>query len=55
MSELWGEDLRPLLPRITMLTMVLGAWAADEPMGATLQSTQCLIEGQQAGLRAAAC
>ena len=53
MSELWGEDLRPLLPRIAMLTLVLGAWAAYEPMGATLQSTQGLIEGQYAGLKGA--
>ncbi|MCE4558113.1 alpha/beta fold hydrolase [Roseateles cellulosilyticus] len=50
MSELWGEDLRPLLPRITAPTLVLGAWAAYEPMGATLDSTRKIFEGQYAGL-----
>ncbi|RZJ13020.1 MAG: alpha/beta hydrolase [Rubrivivax sp.] len=53
MSELWGEDLRPLLPKITTPTLVLAAWAAYEPMGSTLQSTQGLIEGQYAGLKGA--
>ena len=28
--ELWAEDLRPLLPKITAPTLVLGAWAAYE-------------------------
>lgn len=51
MSELWGEDLRPLLPRITVPTLVLGAWAAFEPMGATLASTQRLYETQYADLQ----
>lgn len=50
MSELWGEDLRPLLPRITTPTLVLGAWAAYEPMGSTLESTKKIFEGQYAGL-----
>lgn len=53
MSELWGEDLRPLLPKITAPTLVLGAWAAYEPMGATLASTQGLFEAQYAGLKGA--
>lgn len=53
MSELRREDLRPLLPRITMLTLVLGAWSAYEPMGAALQGTQGLIAGQYAGLKGA--
>jgi pimeloyl-ACP methyl ester carboxylesterase len=53
MSELWGEDLRPLLPRITAPTLVLGAWAAYEPMGATLESTQRIFEAQYAGLKGA--
>lgn len=53
MSELWGEDLRPLLPRITTPTLVLGAWAAYEPMGATLESTRGIFEAQYAGLRGA--
>ncbi|RTL35497.1 MAG: alpha/beta hydrolase [Burkholderiales bacterium] len=50
MSELWGEDLRPLLPRITTPTLVLGAWAAFEPMGSTMDSTRKIFEGQYAGL-----
>ncbi|RZI99604.1 MAG: alpha/beta hydrolase [Rubrivivax sp.] len=50
MSELWGEDLRPLLPRITTPTLVLGAWAAYEPMGSTLDSTKKIFETQYAGL-----
>ena len=53
MSELWGEDLRPLLPRITTPTLVLGAWAAYEPMGSTLASTQGVFEAQYAGLKGA--
>ncbi len=51
MSELWSDDLRPLLPRITTPTLVLGAWAAYQPMGATLESTRSLYEGQYAGLK----
>ena len=50
MSELWGEDLRPLLPKITAPTLVLGAWAAYEPMGSTMESTRKIFEGQYAGL-----
>ncbi|MFT7776277.1 alpha/beta fold hydrolase [Roseateles sp.] len=50
MAELWGEDLRPLLPRITASTLVLGAWAAFEPMGSTLESTRKIFETQYAGL-----
>jgi len=53
MAELWGEDLRPLLPRIAAPTLVLSAWAAFEPMGATLPSTQKLVEAQYAGLKGA--
>jgi pimeloyl-ACP methyl ester carboxylesterase len=51
MSELWGEDLRPLLPRITAPTLVMGAWAAYEPMGATLESTKGAFDSQYAGLK----
>ena len=51
MSELWAEDLRPLLPRITAPTLVLGAWAAYEPMGSTLESTKKIFEGQYTGLK----
>ncbi len=50
MSELWGEDLRPLLPKVTAPTLVLGAWAAYEPMGSTLDGTQKIFETQYAGL-----
>jgi pimeloyl-ACP methyl ester carboxylesterase len=50
MSELWGDDLRPLLPRITAPTLVLGSWAAYEPMGSTLESTRKIFEAQYAGL-----
>jgi len=50
MSELWGGDLRPLLPKITTPTLVLGAWAAYEPMGSTMDSTRKIFEGQYAGL-----
>ena len=51
MSEMWGDDLRPLLPRITAPTLVLGAWAAYEPMGSTLESTKGIFESQYAGLK----
>ena len=50
MSELWGEDLRPLLPKVTVPTLVLGAWAAYAPMGATQDSTKKVFETQYAGL-----
>ena len=53
MSELWGDDLRPLLPKITAPTLVLGAWAAYEPMGSTLESTKKIFEAQYAGLNGA--
>lgn len=53
MSELWAEDLRPLLPRIAAPTLVLGAWAAYEPMGSTLESTRKIFETQYAGLKSA--
>lgn len=53
MSELWGEDLRPMLPRITTPTLVLGAWAAYEPMGSTLDGTKKIFEAQYAGLNGA--
>lgn len=53
MSELWADDLRPLLPRITAPTLVLGSWAAFEPMGATLESTRGIFESQYASLKGA--
>jgi len=53
MSELWGDDLRPLLPKVTAPTLVLGSWAAYEPMGSTLDSTKKIFESQYAGLKGA--
>jgi pimeloyl-ACP methyl ester carboxylesterase len=50
MSELWAADLRPLLPRIDRPVLVLGSWAAYEPMGATLESTGALFRHQYEGL-----
>lgn len=49
MSELWATDLRPSLPRLSLPTLVLGAWAAYEPMGSTLESTRRIFEQQYAG------
>lgn len=51
MSELWGSDLRPLLPQIQRPVLVLGAWAAYAPMGSTLESTRRVFEQQYAGLK----
>lgn len=51
MSELWGGDFRPLLPKIQQPVLVLGAWAAYERMGATLESTKALFERQYAGAK----
>lgn len=51
MSELWSTDLRPLLPRIDKPVLVLGAWAAFQPMGATMDSTRKIFETQYAGLK----
>lgn len=50
MAELWGLDLRPALARIARPTLVLGSWAAYEPMGSTLQSTRRIFETQFASL-----
>lgn len=52
MGELWGGDFRPLLPQIQRPVLVLGAWAAYEPMGSTLESTRRIFEAQYAGLPA---
>lgn len=51
MIELWGTDLRPLLPQITRPVLVLGSWAAYQPMGATIDSTRHIFETQYAGLK----
>lgn len=50
-AELWGTDLRPRLARIERPVLVLGAWAAYAPMGATLDGTRRLYEAQYAALR----
>lgn len=50
MSELMGADLRPLLPKIQAPTVVLGAWAAYAPMGATEATTKAIFDQQYAGL-----
>lgn len=50
MSELWGLDLRPALSRIDRPVMVLGSWAAYEPMGATMETTRHIFEAQYATL-----
>lgn len=51
MAELWSVDLRPLLPRIETPVLVLGSWAAFQPMGATLDSTRRIFATQYAGLK----
>lgn len=50
MSELWGTDLRPLLPRITQPVHVLGSWAAYATMGSTQESTKAIFARQYQGL-----
>lgn len=51
MSEIWGGDFRPLLPKVEQPTLLLGSWAAYQPMGATLESTRALFERQYQGLK----
>ncbi len=53
MVEMWGRDLRPDVARIHQPTLVLGSWAAYQPMGATLESTRGLFEQQYANLKGA--
>lgn len=50
MAELWADDLRPRLGRITAPTLVLGSWAGYEAMGGTLEGTRRAFEAQYAGL-----
>ncbi len=50
-SEMWGLDLRPMLARIDKPVLVLGSWAAFEPMGASLKGTRALYERQYEGLK----
>jgi len=50
MFELFSTDLRPQLAKVKAPTRVLGAWAAYQPMGSTLESTRGIFESQFAGL-----
>lgn len=50
MYELWTTDLRPLLPKIKVPTLVFGAWAAYAPMGSSQDIVTRLYQGQYAGL-----
>ncbi|RQO54320.1 alpha/beta hydrolase [Paucibacter sp. KBW04] len=50
MYELWTTDLRPLLPKIKVPTLVFGAWAAYAPMGSSQEIVTRLYQGQYAAL-----
>lgn len=50
MYELFSTDLRPQLGAVRSPTLVLGAWAAYEPMGSTLDSTRGIFERQYQAL-----
>lgn len=50
MYELFTTDLRPQLGSVRNPVLVLGAWAAFEPMGSTLDSTRAIFERQYQGL-----
>lgn len=50
-AEVLGIDLRPELAHIDRPTLVLGAWAAYAPMGATMDSTRQIFETQYANLK----
>lgn len=50
MYELQTTDLRADVARIKVPVTVLGAWAAYKPMGATLESTRAIYEGQYKAL-----
>ncbi|MEL4177636.1 alpha/beta fold hydrolase [Roseateles sp. PN1] len=50
MYELWTTDLRPLLPKIKVPTLVFGAWAAYAPMGSSQDIVTRLYQSQYAGL-----
>lgn len=51
MTELWGTDLRPALKKIQVPTLLLGSWAAYQPMGATKESTRQIFDTQYANLK----
>lgn len=50
MYELWTTDVRPLLPKIKVPTLVFGAWAAYAPMGSSQDIVTRLYQAQYAGL-----
>jgi pimeloyl-ACP methyl ester carboxylesterase len=50
MYEMMVTDLRPQLGEVESPTLVLGAWAAYEPFGATKESTANIFRTQFAGL-----
>ena len=50
MYELYTTDLRADLGAIKQPALVLGAWAAYQPYGATLASTKAIFEAQYARL-----
>jgi pimeloyl-ACP methyl ester carboxylesterase len=51
MYDMAALDLRQELSRLQVPTIVLGAWAAYKPFGATLESTRKLFEGQYQKLK----
>lgn len=51
MYELFTVDLRTELAKVKSRTLVLGAWAAYQPMGSTLESTRGIFESQYATLQ----
>lgn len=48
--DLYTTDLRPDVARIQQPVLVLGAWAAYQPYGATLESTRAIFAQQYAKL-----
>ena len=50
MYDMYTTDLRPDVVRIQQPVLVLGAWAAYQPYGATLESTRAIFAQQYAKL-----
>ncbi|RSK33903.1 alpha/beta fold hydrolase [Hymenobacter metallilatus] len=50
MYDMYTTDLRPEVARIQQPVLVLGAWAAYKPFGATKESTQAIFDRQYAQL-----
>ena len=50
MIELMSTDLRGDVAQVKVPTLVLGSWAAYQPMGSTLESTRGIFEAQYAKL-----